>query len=85
LGSSYEAAHARLAAECVATARLRLQLIQSGNIKPLEGAREAAADRSYLDTATKLCNGLEAVLKTYERAGDQPKKQIYDAWAKAAP
>jgi hypothetical protein len=84
LSASYEAAHARLAVECVETARLRLQRIESGDIKPLDGAREAAADRSYLDASTKLCNGLEAVLKKYETTGDQPKKLIYEAWAKSA-
>ena len=49
----------------------RRQLIESGKIKPLPAASEAAADRCYVETATKLCDGLEAVLKKYENAGDQ--------------
>jgi hypothetical protein len=83
LGASYEAEHARLAADCVAAVGLRRQLIERGEIRPLAGAREAAADRSYMDTATKLCDGLEAVLKTYEQTGDRQKTLVYGVWVKA--
>jgi hypothetical protein len=83
LGSSYEAEHARLAVSCISVAGQRLQLIEGGKIKPLAGASEAAADRCYADTATKLCDGLEAVLKTYAHADDQRKTKVYDAWVKA--
>jgi hypothetical protein len=83
LGASYEAAHARLAVGCISVAGQRLQLIESGKIKPLAGASEAAADRCYADTAKKLCDGLEAVLKTYERSDDQRKTKVYEAWVKA--
>jgi hypothetical protein len=83
LGASYEAEHARLAAECVAAVGLRRQLIERGQIKPLADAREAAADRLYVDTATKLCDGLEALLKTYENVGDRQKTLVYGAWARA--
>jgi hypothetical protein len=84
LEASYEARHARLAADCVAAAGLRQQLIKDGKIKPLAEASEAAADRCYAETATKLCNGLEAVLKTYENAGDRQRRQAFEAWVKAA-
>jgi hypothetical protein len=82
--ASYEAAHARLAADCVAAARQRRELIKTGKIKPLPQAREAAADRCYVDTATKLCDGLEAVLQKYENAGDPRKRQVYKLWTSAA-
>jgi hypothetical protein len=84
LEASYEARHAHLAADCVAAAGRRQQLIKDGKIKPLAEASEAAADRCYVETATKLCNGLEAVLKTYENAGDRQSRQVYDAWVKTA-
>jgi len=84
LGVSYEAAHARLAVDCIEVAGQRLQLIEAKAIKPLAAASEEAADRCYADTATKLCDGLESVLKTYEHAGDQRKSKVYDAWVKAA-
>ena len=84
LGDGYEAAHARLASDCIEVAVRRLQLIKDGKIKPLAAASEAAADGCYADTATKLCNGLETVLKSYEHADDQSKSKVYDAWVKAA-
>jgi hypothetical protein len=84
LGTSYEAEHARLALDCIEVAGQRLQLIEAKKIKPLAAASEEAADRCYADTATKLCDGLEAVLKTYEHAGDPRKAKVYDAWVKAA-
>jgi hypothetical protein len=83
LESSYEAEHARLAARCISVAGQRLQKLESGKIKPLAAASEEAADRCYADTATKLCDGLEVVLKTYEQAGDQRKAKVYEAWVKA--
>jgi hypothetical protein len=84
LGDGYEAAHARLASDCIEVAGRRLQLIKDGKIKPLAAASEAAADGCYADTATKLCNGLETVLKSYEHADDQSKSKVHDAWVKAA-
>jgi hypothetical protein len=85
LGGGYEAAHARLASDCIEVAGRRLQLIEAKKIKPLAAASEAAADGCYADTATKLCNGLESVLKSYEHAGDPRKAKVYDAWVKAGP
>jgi hypothetical protein len=83
LGASYEAEHARLAADCVATARQRRELIKNGKIKPLPQATEAAADRCYVESATKLCDGFEAVLMNYENAGDPQKRQAYELWVRA--
>ena len=84
LGSSYESEHARLAADCVVIVGQRRQLIQRGKVKPLAAASEAAADRCYVETATRMCSGLEAVLKTYENTGDLQRRQVYDAWVKTA-
>jgi hypothetical protein len=84
LGASYEAEHARLATDCIAAVRERRELIKDGKIKPLPQAREAAADRCYVETATKLCDGLEVVLKKYENAGDPQQRHIYELWARAA-
>jgi hypothetical protein len=44
----------------------------------------AAADQLYADTALKLCNGLEALLKTYETAADPARKKIYRVWREAS-
>jgi hypothetical protein len=85
LGASYEAAHARLAAESVAAARLRVELIESGKMQPLPENREAAADRAYLESATRLCDGLESVLKGYANAADPQQKRSYAVWQKTGP
>jgi hypothetical protein len=84
LGASYEAAYARLGADCVAAAGQRRELIKSGKLKPLPQVSEAAADKCYVETATKLCDGLEAVLKKYGDASDPQKRQVYEVWARAA-
>jgi len=85
MGGSYLAAHARLAADCAAIAGLRLQLIEQGKIKPLPAASEAAAQKVYTQTAVKLCDGLEAALKTYENASGKRARRIWEAWRKSAP
>ena len=84
LGGGYEAAHARLAVDCAGVAAERKQLIEAGKIRPLAGPSEAAAETCYADTVTKLCTGLETVLKTYEHVSDPRKQQVYEAWMKAA-
>lgn len=83
LGASYEAAHARLAANCVAAAGRRRHLIGEGKIKPLPAASEAAADRMYAAAATKLCDGLEALLKGYEKASSREQRKMHTLWANA--
>jgi hypothetical protein len=80
LGEGYEASHARVAAECVAVARARRELIERGKLKPLPDKREAAANRSYLATATKVIDGLEATLKAYEKASSPQQRQIHKFW-----
>ena len=62
LGESYEAAHARLAWQCIATSYVRRKLQREGRLNPLPAASQVAADKSYIDTAVKLCDGLEKVL-----------------------
>jgi len=80
LGETAEAAHAQLALDFIATTRLRQSRLQSGQIKPLPGPAQAAADQLYAGTALKLCNGLDALLKSYETAADPARKQIYRVW-----
>jgi len=80
LGGSYEAAHARVAVECVATALERARLKAEGKIDLLPEPSQAAADQSYVATAAKLCDGLEAVLRTYEGADDPHKQQVLKLW-----
>jgi hypothetical protein len=84
LGETPEAAHARLALDFIETIRLRQSQLESGKIKRLPGPAQAAADQLYADTALKLCNGLDALLKTYETAADPARKKIYHGWQGSA-
>ena len=84
LGETYEAAHAQLALDFIETTRLRHSQLQSGQIKPLPGPAQAAADQLYDDTARKLCNGLDALLKTYESDPAPARKKLYRVWQERA-
>jgi hypothetical protein len=80
LGETSEAAHVQLALDCIQTAHCRQRLLQAGRIKPLAGPAEAAADKSYVETAQKLCTGLDAVLKSSETATAATSRKIYAIW-----
>lgn len=69
-GSSYRAAHARLAVETHAAAAERARRLATGKLPRLESeASQRAADRSYLETVARLCEGLE---KQLEESGAAP-------------
>ena len=69
IGGSYQAAHAQLALDAIAAVHQRRQLLAEGKIDPLsESERQLAADELYVETATKICGGLEAVLTSYEES-----------------
>jgi hypothetical protein len=80
LSETYEAAHARLAATCLATAHRRMQMIADGRWPLLPAASQKAADLSYLETAGRLCDGLEKVVKSYANSDDPQKRRIYRLW-----
>ena len=85
LGGSYEAAHARLALECLSTIHERAKLLQEGKLRPLANpASASAADRLYLDTARKLSDGLSQVLRKYEDSPDPHKQTIAVLWKQTA-
>ncbi|PIY35644.1 MAG: hypothetical protein COZ06_37840 [Armatimonadetes bacterium CG_4_10_14_3_um_filter_66_18] len=80
LGDSYEAAHARLAVQCLSTAHARLKLLAEGKLTRLPEASQYAADKSYFSTAAKLCDGLERLLKSYEDSADARKQRVWELW-----
>jgi hypothetical protein len=80
LGETATAAHVQLALDCIETAHRRQQLLQTGKIKPLPGPAEAAADKSYLETAQKVCAGLDAVLKSGETDTAAIPRKINSLW-----
>ena len=85
LGDSYEAAHARMVVECLATAHARLGLLAKGQLKPLaDPASQAAANDLYLDATRKLAAGLSRVLAAYEQSTDPRKLQLAGIWKETA-
>ncbi len=80
LGGTCEAAHAQLACRSIETVFLRRKLEREGVLKPLPEASQAAADKCYVDTANKLCEGLEAAVKGMENSKEEVRKQIWRAW-----
>ena len=67
LEESYEAAHARLAAEASQVIDERRRLQAAGKLARLEEAAQAAAEQLYIDSARKLREGLEAVVQRGRR------------------
>jgi hypothetical protein len=80
LGETPEAAHVQLALDCIETAHRRQHRVQTGQIKPLPGPAAIAAEKSYLETAQKLCTGLDAVLKSSETATAATSRKISEIW-----
>lgn len=83
LGNTYVAAHAQVALECIKTAHVRFAAEASGAIKPLADPRsQKAADQSYIDAATKLCDGLENVIKGCENSPNSGRRRFFSMWTK---
>lgn len=80
LRETYEAAHAKLAVDYINTIKKRHQMLKNGKLKPLPPESQSAADKSYIDTAQKLCTGLEKQLSSYAESTDKNKKKIYQIW-----
>lgn len=84
LADSYEAAHARLAIDTLASAHRRLTLLAEGKLKPLsDPVSRAAADQLYPEAARKLAEGLVKVLESYGATAEPPQKRIAELWRKS--
>lgn len=84
LAQSYEAAHARLAVDFLATAHQRLKLLAEGKLKPLGNpASQVAADQSYIDTASKLCDGLDKAIRAKSNSTEAREKYVVRFWEKS--
>jgi len=81
LGEAYEAAHARLALEYAATTERRFKLKAAGRLEALPERSQRAADRSYLETTARLCEGLAKTLAGYAGLHDAQRKRLYEIWA----
>ncbi len=81
--SGYEEAHARLAIDAVRALVERKRLLASGEIVPLPKASEEAAGRFYVDTATRLLDGLDAVVNGYRGSRDRRRARVYRLYSQA--
>jgi len=81
LAEGYEAAHARLAVEYLDTFYRRLKRLAEGQLQPLPAPSQAAADKSYFNTVSRLCEGLEKVVQSYQDSDDPQKQQVYRLWS----
>jgi hypothetical protein len=79
-GDSYEAAHAQLALDAAAAVHARARLLSEGKIPLLSEASQDAADRSYVDTVVRLCDGLDEVLKSDESSAEPRRQEIARLW-----
>jgi hypothetical protein len=55
-------------------------LLRAGKLAPLEQASQVAADKSYEDTVSKLLNGLDTVMKSYQNSPDPRRREIFQAY-----
>jgi hypothetical protein len=83
LGESYEAAHAQLAVEAVRVIHERRAMIAAGRLAPLAAPAQVAADQSYEDTAAKLMDGLEAVIKACKDSPDPLRRRFFQAYSES--
>lgn len=84
LADTYEGRHALLVVETLAAARQRKLGLRSGQIAPLPGPSEAAADASYLESAQRLAQGLQAVLEGYTGKAAPARARLADLWRESA-
>lgn len=83
LAESYEAAHARLALDCIAAVYERRRLLAEGRLKVLPQPSQVAADKSYVATAIKLYDGLEAALASNKDSVPSRLRKIRKLWQAA--
>lgn len=83
LQETYEAKHANLALEFIATVHQRFRLLAEGSIQSLPEPSQSAADRLYIDTITRLYAGLEKALEAYANSDDPHKRRTSTLWVQS--
>ncbi|MDB6058208.1 MAG: hypothetical protein JWO95_2052 [Verrucomicrobiales bacterium] len=79
--NNYERTHAALVRDTIDVVFERQTKIASGEIKKLSAeASQKAADKSYIDAANRLYDGLDNLLRTYKSSAEPTKKKIAALW-----
>ena len=81
--SSYEAQHAKLACKYLTAIQEREKMKSEGRIILLPEASQYAADRSYVEAAVRLVEGLQKTMDACESSQDARKKQLFAIWKEA--
>ncbi len=58
----------------------RRELLLADELRRLPEPSQTAADKSYDETLTKLYDGLDAVLKSYERSPAAARSKVFQLW-----
>ncbi len=85
LNDTYESAHARLIIRYLATTHERAHQVASGRLARLPERSQRAADRAYLSTIARLCDGLQKVLEGYAASPQEPQQRLSAIWKSTAP
>jgi len=80
LGEPAEAKQAELVLSHLQALRERIKLERAGKLPALPPASQMAADRSYIQAADRLSDGLKRVVAGYEKSEDPRKQQIWAVW-----
>ncbi|GIV18648.1 MAG: hypothetical protein KatS3mg023_0399 [Armatimonadota bacterium] len=80
LAQTYEGSHAQLILRQWLTVLRRVELQSMGKLARLPEPSQTAADKSYVDTLTKLCDGLEKVLDGYAHSRLAEKRRLAEIW-----
>ncbi|MGZ4964629.1 MAG: hypothetical protein ACXWC8_18905, partial [Limisphaerales bacterium] len=76
----YERTHAALCRDAIDVVFERKTEVAAGKLKPLPQASQKAADKSYVDAANRLFDGLEVLLRRYQSSSEPTRKQIAELW-----
>jgi hypothetical protein len=80
LDESYEASHAGLVLGCAQAVANRDNLRRAGKLELLPEPSQAAADKLFVETVFKLCDGLEAKMQSYQNATDLKRRKVFELW-----
>ncbi len=83
LSDTYEAAHARLLLDYVEAMHQRESLREAGILAPLPPESQLAADKSYVDAANRLVQGLAQHMQALESSKNPREAQLAAFWREA--
>lgn len=81
LNGRYEASHMFIAGEMHEKTYERRRLLKEGKLtEPVDPERRKAVDELYLNTQSKLYEGLKKKVKSYENSRNPTERKIYKIW-----